>query len=127
MFKNKIFNYIIFTSLVLFFTSSLTVKIASADPELPDNVKINTSLDGSSTTIIVDSKPGFTTNVQTNCLNGKCTHSATSTPLTDTDIKKMQDNIKKQQDTMEKLWKMQEDLFDQQQKMFDELMSYSWF
>lgn len=127
MFKNKIFNFIIFTSLVivLFFATSAVAR--ATDSTLPDNVKITTSPDGSSTTIIINSKPGFITNVQTNCVNGKCTNNTTSTALTSQDIQKMRDNFKKQQEAMDKFWKMQEELFKQQQKMFQDLWSMSWF
>lgn len=126
MFKNKISNLVIFTFIVfvLFFSTFSFVK---ADSSLPDNVKITTSPDGSSTTVVVSSKPGFTTSVQTNCVNGKCTHSATSMALTSDDITKIQDNLKKEQEAMEKFWKTQEDLFNQQQKMFNELLDSSWF
>jgi uncharacterized protein (UPF0333 family) len=129
MFKNKIFNFIIFTTLVfvLFFAIFSLAKADSTDSTLPDNVKITSSSDGSSTTVVINSKPGFITNVQTNCVNGKCTHNATSTALKDVDIKKMQDNIKSQQEAMEKFWKIQEDLFKQQEKMFQDLWGINWF
>lgn len=126
MFKNKISNLIIFTftAFILFFSSLSLVK---ADSSLPDNVTITTSPDGSSTTIVVNSKPGFKTSVQTNCVNGKCTHNTTSVAITNADIKKAEDNLKKQQEAMEKFWKAQEELFKQQQKMFDDLFKFSWF
>jgi len=120
MLKNKIYNLIIFTSIVFVLFLS-AVSFVKADNSLPDNVKITTSPDGASTTVIINSKPGFSTSVETNCMNGKCTHNASSVALTDLDIKKMKDNFKKEQETMDNFWKMQDDLFNQQQKMFHDL------
>ena len=130
MLKNKFFNLLISTVLVLFLLVSVgvvEVNAKSIDSNLPDNVKITTSPDGSTTTVIINSKPGFTTNVQTVCENGKCTNSATSTVLTSADIQKMQDAIKKRQESMEKFWKMQDEFFKQQQKMFQDLWGVNWF
>jgi len=118
MFKNKFYKFVVFTTLVFVFSF---VHFVRAEDTLPDNVKITTSPDGNSTTVVVDSKPGFSTSVSTNCTNGKCTHKATSTKITDKQIKKMQDSMKKQQEEMQKFWKMQDDLFKQQQKMFQDL------
>ena len=127
MFKNKILNLIIFTSLVLFFVNSSVAKVASADTTLPDNVKITSSPDGSNTTVVIDSKPGFTTKVETVCSNGKCVNTANSTVLTSEDIKKMEDNFKKQQEVMDKFWKMQDEFFSQQQKIFQDLWGVDSF
>ena len=127
MSKNKIFNIIIFTSLVMFFAVSVVVRVAYADSTLPDNVKITSSPDGSSTTIIIDSKPGFVTNVQTSCVDNKCTNSATSTVLTTTDIQKMQDNVTEQQEIMDEFWKQQDEIFKEQQKMFQDLWGINGF
>ena len=126
MLKNKIFNFIIFASLVLvlFFIAFPVVKAAEI---LPDNVKITTSPDGASTTVVINSKPGFATSVQTNCVNGKCTNTATSKEITEKEIKNMQDNMKKQQEAMQKFWQMQDELFRQQQKMFQDLWGINWF
>ena len=120
MFKNIFYKYITFASFILVFGFGM-FNFVKAEETLPDNVKITTSEDGSSTTVIINSKPGFTTSVQTNCINGKCTNNAISKTITKEDIQKMQNNIKKHQEVMEKFWKMQEELFKQQQEMFDDL------
>ncbi len=129
MFKKKFPNLIIVTGLILFLLVSIGIEVnaASVNSDLPDNVKITTSPDGSTTTVIINSKPGFTTNVQTICENGKCTNSATSTALTKADIQKMQDGIKKEQESMEKFWKMQDEFFRQQQKIFQDIWGINWF
>ena len=127
--KNKIISFIVFTSL-LFVLSLCIASIAKAqsiDQTIPDNVKISTSPDGSSTTVVINSKPGFTTNVETSCVNGKCTHKATSKEITKQDIQKIQDDFKKQQEAMEQFWKMQEQLFQEQQKMFQDVWGVNWF
>jgi len=121
MFKNKIINYIIFA---LVFIAPFYVK---ADTVLPDNVKITSSSDGSSTTVVINSKPGFVTNVETSCVNGKCTNNATSKAITAADLQKMQDSFKKQQDIINAFWKQQDEIFAQQQKMFQELWGVNSF
>ncbi|NVN97513.1 hypothetical protein HXX01_04800 [Candidatus Nomurabacteria bacterium] len=128
MLKNKIFNFIIFTLFVgvLFFTS-LSVKAETTDQTLPDNVKITTSSDGTSTTVVIDGKPGYYTSVQTSCENNKCTHTTSSKKITEQDIKTEEDNTKKRQEALDKFWKMQEELFQQQQKLFQDLWGFSLF
>ena len=129
MFKHKIFNLAIFTSLVfiLFFVSSSVAKATSTDGTLPDNVKITSSPDGSSTTVIINSKLGYKTNVAVSCVNGKCTNNASSTVITNGDVDKMKENMKKQQEAMENFWKIQDELFRQQQEMFQNLWGINWF
>lgn len=128
MLKNKFYKFAVFTTLLLVFSFvHVSFTRAEATNSLPDNVKITTSPDGSSTTVIVNAKPGFTTNVQTNCVNGKCTHTTTSKAITSADIQKMKDNMKLQQEEMNKLWKMQEEMFKQQQKMFQDIWGINWF
>jgi hypothetical protein len=128
MHTNKFYKFVIFVALVSVF-GFIHVSLVGAESigSLPDNVKITSSPDGLSTTVVMTSKPGFTTNVKTNCVNGKCTHTATSTALTNTDIKKMQDDIKKQQEAMNKFWKMQNEMFKQQQQMFKDLWGVNLF
>lgn len=127
--KNKINTFIIFTLLVIITTFSAVsfTHAQSTNQTLPDNVKITTSPDGSSTTVFINAKPGFSTNVQTNCINGKCTNTASSKELSTQDIQNMQDMFKKQQEEMNQFWKMQNDLFNQQQKMFQDLWGIPWF
>ena len=125
MIKNKTLKSIIFVA--LFLVSFSFVKAESTSSNLPDNVKITTSSDGTSTTIVVNSKPGFITNVQTSCVNGKCTNNTTSKEITSQDIQKMQDDMKKREEELNKFWKMQEELFKQQQKMFQDVFDMSWF
>ena len=126
MLKNKILNFFIFTSLVLFVSVGIT-KITFADEELPDNVKIITDKDGSSTTIVIDTKPGFVTKVESNCVNGKCTNKAISNAITAAETKKMEDDMKQQQEVMNKFWKLQEEFFKQQQQLFHNLWEESLF
>lgn len=129
MFRNKSSNFSIsiFLVIIFFFISTSVAQAASTDSVLPDNVKITSSADGSNTTVVLSSKPGHSTTMQTSCINGKCTHTATSTPFTSSDAKKMRANIKKQQEAMNKFWKMQEDLIKQQQKMFQDFWKTGWF
>lgn len=128
MFKNKILSFIVFASFafVWFTFPLLTAKASTTDQTLPDNVKITSNPDGS-TYFVINSKPGFTTSVKSNCVNGKCTNSATSQALTSADIKKIQDNIKKQQEYWQNFWQMQNDFFAQQQKMFQDFWGMSFF
>lgn len=128
MFKNKILDFIIFTSLafVWFIIPFSATRAFITDQTLPDNVKITSNPDGS-TYFVINSKPGFTTSVKSNCINGKCTNSTTSTALTSSDIKKMQDEAKKQQEYWQKFWQMQNDLFAQQQKMFQSFWGMNFF
>jgi len=129
MLKNKIFNFIIFTLFTgfLFFTSLSFVRAETTDQALPDNVKITSSSDGSSTTIVIDGKPGYFTSVQTSCENNKCTHTTISKKITEEDIKTTQDNMKKRQEEMDKFWKMQQDLWKQQEKLFQDMWGVNWF
>lgn len=129
MIKSKISNFSIsiFLTTIFFFVGTSVSQAVSTDSVLPDNVKVTSSADGSSTTVILSSKPGYSTTVQTSCINGKCIHTATSTPFTSSDAKKMRANIKKQQEAMNKFWKMQDDLIKQQQKMFQDFWKTGWF
>lgn len=129
MFNNKGLNFpvSIFFVIILFFSGTSVVQAAPTGTVFPDNVKVTSSADGSNTTVVVNSRPGFSTTVQTSCINGKCTHTATSTPFTSSEVKKMRDSIKKQQDAVNKFWKTQEELIRQQQKIFQDLWKIGWF
>lgn len=127
MFKNKIFNFTISVASV-FIVFLVTFSAASAsltNPTLPDNVKITSTPD--TTSIIINSKPGYSTRAEVSCINGKCTQNATSTALTATDIIKIQKEIKQQQDQINKFWELQNELFRQQQQMFQSFWGTSWF
>lgn len=124
MLKNKFFNLINYV-LFGFITLGLPYGLAFADSinTLPDNVKITTSNDGSSTTIVIDSKPGYSTNVETSCVNGKCTHNTVSKKVDEAEVKAQ---IKKQQEYWNNFWKQQEEYFKVQEKMFQNLWNMSF-
>lgn len=121
MSKNKLYRFVIFTSLVFVLSFGICASAKADDAMLPDNVKITTSPDGTSTTVVINSKPGYSTSVETNCVNGKCTNTSTATKITDADIQKMQANMQTQQEEMQQFFQMQQELFVQQQKMFQDL------
>ena len=114
MFSRK-YQYGAIVLLVLFFISS-RVEAQTTNTALPDNVKIYAT-PGNYQVVITD-KPGFETSVQTTCNNGQCTNSATATPLTPEQIKKMQDAEKAQEQQLEKLFQQQEAFFQAQQQYF---------
>jgi hypothetical protein len=123
MSKNKVSNLIIFTilSFILFTTFFSLAK--AEESNIPDNVKIITSNDGHSTTIFIDSKPGYFTSIETNCVNGKCTHNTISKKI---DEKEIQDKLKKQREYWDSFWKRQEEYFKAQQKLFQDLWSMNF-
>lgn len=125
--KNKISNLIIFAVFVLFFASVSFARAEVTSEVLPDNVKITTNSDGSISTVIVNSKPGYSTNVETSCVNGKCTHSAVSKKINEKDIQDLKDKIKKQQEYWDKFWKQQEEFFKAEQKMFQDIWGSNYF
>jgi len=100
---------------------------ASTDSNLPDNVKIITSEGGKGTTIIINSEPGITTNVETYCVDGKCTSNATSKEINSKDLKKIKEQIKEQQEAIQKFWDRQEELFKQQREMLKNFWDINWF
>lgn len=127
MFKNKIFNFTVSAAFIfiVFLTTSSAVSASLTNSTLPDNVKITSTPD--TTSIIINSKPGYSTRAEVSCINGKCTQNATSTALTATDIIKIQKEIKQQQDQINKFWELQNELFRQQQQMFQSFWGTSWF
>ena len=88
---------------------------------LPSNVQVYTNPNGNGTTVVIQSQPGYMTQVSTNCTNGQCQNSGTTTPLTQDQIQKMQSDMQAQQQAMEQFFQEQQTFFDAQQKMFDSL------
>ena len=89
MSKDKLYNILVLVAFVLFVIYLYLLGTKTPEPMPADNVKITTSPDGSSTTVILNSQPGFMTNVQTTCVNGKCTSTTSSTKIR-TNMQKMQ-------------------------------------
>ena len=100
---------------------------ASTGSTLPDNVSITNSPDGSSTTVVINDKPGYITNVSTSCINGKCTNSATSTAMTEADINNMKNNMIKQQEVINAFFAQQEEFFKAQEKLWQSMWGTNFF
>jgi hypothetical protein len=115
MFKNKVYAYSFIGVLILCFMLVSRANIQAADT-LPDNVKISST--PNSYQVFITDKPGYNTQVTTTCTNGQCTNSATSTPITQAEIQKMQDEASAQQTALERLFAQQEALFQAQEQYF---------
>ena len=118
MYKN---NYILITvsALVLCFSIVSKVHAQTASSTLPDNVTVSSSPE--SYKVVITDKPGFTTEVSTTCENGQCTNTATSTPLNQAQIAKINDDMKAQEAAFEKLMQQQEAFFQAQNQYFQSL------
>ncbi len=122
--KNKIFRFILSLTLVTIFFIGIN-NVFAQDETLPENVKISTT--PNSTTVIINSKPGYKTNVSVNCNGNNCQRSASSAPITAEDTKKIQKSLLEQQKALEKLWAQQEEYFKRQNEILKSIWGINFF
>lgn len=87
------------------YTTSKNTLLPQTTPT-PENVKIHNT--PTSNYISITGKPGYKTSVSTNCINGVCTNTSNTTPITTADKLKMKADIEIQQQAIENLMREQQ-------------------
>ncbi len=91
----------------------------SSQGNRPKNVTVQST--PTSNYVFVEGKPGYKTSVSTTCVNGVCTNTSNTTPITTADKLKMKADMEIQQQAIENLMREQQQMIQFNMQLMNNL------